>query len=60
MIASVVAGAECKCTLLLSKRLPLASRPLGLLHIAGLSLNFNMLVHSAAATVVLVQSNVPA
>jgi hypothetical protein len=58
VIASVVAGAGCKCTLLLSKRIPLASKLLGLLQIAGFSFNFNISVHSGAVTVVLAQNNV--
>jgi hypothetical protein len=59
LIALVVAAAECKHTLLLSKRIPLAIKLLGLLQIAGFSSNFNIPVCSAAVTVVLAQSNVP-
>jgi len=58
LIVSMIAATECKCTLL-SKRIPFASKPLGLLHIAGFSYNFNISMYSAAVTVVLAKSNVP-
>jgi hypothetical protein len=45
--------------LLLSKRIPLAGKPLDLLQIAGFSFNFYISVHNAAVTVVLAESSVP-